>query len=937
MYALLLVLACDSGEAPPPAPPPATVEAPPAPKVDGASLFAQGRYAEAAEALQKDLAASPQDAALWERLELAALRSNAPGAVLDRLKGDAELQKQVIPYRVLVGSLALAAGRPAEAVAAVDGLRGSEPGAAAWLMAAGVLAGAPAPEIVTLEETALIAWARDPKARLDPAAAGLAGWRLALWRGEQRLARGDRAGALEEAGRAEVEGERAKQEAALLRVRALATAEEVWYALEALKGASGDPAGAARVLQAGGARVMGSWRRSELLALAGELKKAAEEAKNGDAVARIGLVQAQAHLRLGHPLEARDALAAALELEALKAESAWPQAMIAATLGDAAAVEAAAGRLSGARQAAAQDLARAMRGEAVALPSAGLSGAEAAYQALIGAGWLADPRPARAAALQRAREAGEADLVIWAELVQDRRRLAISDTPAAQSEAAARGFLAGGSGGAVASDHPEAEGWKALLGSGAAGAASGTGGGVMAWPRARAALAAGDLATAAREYGTVGIAVPWWRTGPWEPLLALEGPTPEEFTEVEAGLLKGASDPLPMAVLQHGWAHRVDGSRQGWRVGAAPIPPGTIALKRESVWDAQAAHRAAVVAWVAGKGPAPKETLAALGVAEEQAGLTNFQPPSLTSVRSALTKGALLSIRSVPGKGGEGSLEVLLLTESKGKVFSLPGRTAAEIGQLLQELPQQKGAALGNRIRAQMLDPHMDVLLGIARYFVVGTGVAGALPLAALPEQQDAQRYLMEIRSVAHYQTFEQLIPAAETPKNYAFDMFAFASTPGEADAIRRVFPSGKIYLPEQATLALWREQAPQARYVHLGRLPSTPSGVKLPDGLLSYAEIAATPYAASGAFLWAEGADAATTRGMLLRRAGIPEVMVQGWGTSPSYHEHFVGYWWELQVGQGMAARAMSEARPRAMKEEEPVVRTQPEVWGGYYVMGRF
>ena len=44
-----------------------------------------------------------------------------------------------------------------------------------------------------------------------------------------------------------------------------------------------------------------------------------------------------------------------------------------------------------------------------------------------------------------------------------------------------------------------------------------------------------------------------------------------------------------------------------------------------------------------------------------------------------------------------------------------------------------------------------------------------------------------------------------------------------------------------------------------------------------------------------------------------------------------------ELQLGQGLAGRAMSEARPRALKEEEDSIRIHPEVWGGYYAMGRF
>ena len=946
MYALLLILACDSSELPPPPTSLPVVEAPAAPKLDGSVLFRQGRYKEAVEVLQKELAAGGQDAAtqaaLWERLELAALRSGKAGDVLDRLTADTALQ-QAAPFGLVKGSLALAAGRPADAIAVATGLRGSSPGDAAWLIVTAVAAGGAAPEVLSAEEAALIGWLQNPKATLEPSGAGMEGWRLALWRGHQRLMRGDRAGALEEAGKAEMAGGRAKQEAALLRVQALSSSEEVWYALEGLKAVSGEDAvGAAHVLNLGVDRVMGNWKGAEVLALAGDLRKAAEADKNPDAAARFGVVQAKVLLRTGHPLQAKDALAAALEMDGLKASASWTQALISGVLGDVAGVDAAAANLTEPRKTAALDLARVMRGERLSLPSAGLlapgmSGGEAAFQALIGAGWMADPRPARQAALQIATQNNETDLKIWAELALDRRRFSLTDTPAAQAEGAARTFLSGGNPGAFPTDaHPDAAAWQALV----KREAVTTGAGVAAWSRARAALAEGDLVTTVREYGTVSIAVPWWRTGPWEPLLGLEGPTPEEMSVVESGLLKGASDPLPMAVLLHGWSHRVNSARQTWSVGASPLPPGTLALKREAVWDAQAAHRAATVAWIAGKGAAPVDTRTALAVAEEQAGLTNFQTPSVASLRSGLTKGAMISMRSLSGgrsDGKDGGMEVLLLTESKSVIFNVSGQTVADMAQLISQLPTAPGSALGNRVREQIIDPHMDVLLGIGRYFVVGTGVMGALPLSAMPEQQDAQRYLMEIRSVGHYNTFEQLIPGNDPPKNYSFDMLAFCSSPAEADAIRRVFPNGSIYLPEQATLALWREKAPQAHFIHIGRLPEVGTGLKLTDGILSFGELASTPYAASAAYLWSNGAVAALTRGMLLKRAGINEVLVQGWGKALSYDEHFLGYWWELQLGQGLAGRAMSEARPRALKEEDDNVRIRPEIWGGYYAMGRF
>jgi hypothetical protein len=481
-----------------------------------------------------------------------------------------------------------------------------------------------------------------------------------------------------------------------------------------------------------------------------------------------------------------------------------------------------------------------------------------------------------------------------------------------------------------ANDHPEATAWKQLL---SKEAATGTTGGVSAWPRARAALASGDLPGAVREYGTLAISVPAWRCGPWEPLLALEGPLPEEM-DVERGLLSGASDPLPMATLMHGWQHRVSLYRELWREGVSPVPNTTNDTVRRTVWDAMAAHRAAQIAWIAGKGPAPATTATALATAENKAGLVNFQPPSITSLRNNLSRAALLSLRQLPT-----GVEVLVLTEEGGRVVNLPTRFVEEVEKLLQGLPTGQAASVGNRIRSTLLDPLMpDLLLGLGRYLIVGNGVLGALPVADLPEQEDAQRYLMEIRSVANYATFDQVIPSNDLTGDASSEMLAIVGSPQEADMVRRAFMKAKVYTASEATLANWRENASKATYLHLGQLPTTPDGgIRLSDGVLSLAEIGATDLNASVAFVEATGGQAALSRAQVLRKAGVPDVMAMGWTGDRAVHLTTMGYWWELVSGKSSAGRALSEARPRALKESDPSARQQPQIWGGYFLVGRF
>ncbi len=925
MLLLLAVLACNgSNNTPPPAP----VEAPAPPTPTPDVLFTRGLYEKVLEEAQKSIIGKPEDAAAWELLELSALRAGKASEQVDKLAVDQALGGQTVRHHLLRGSLALAAKRPNDALSSAAALLPVSEGDGAWLVAAAVGQGASAPAGLSPAVTTLLALQADAKLAWDPSVDSLSGWHVALLRGTLKLQRGDKAGALAEATAAEAGGATAREAVLALRLAA-STPEDGWNAtVAAVKSAmASDPAGAAILLDKGLDNAVNTWQEKAAIDLAAEVRKAATEAKNSYGDAMGALAASRVHLYAGEPLTALDDANVAVAQPALKEAASWQLVFVHAALGESLEVEKLAAALPEARRPAALDLVKAMRGNAVSLPSAGLSGNEAALQALLGAGWQTDPRPARTAALT----APAPQLRIWAELSLNRQKLSLQDSPAAKAEAGVRSFLSGNNVSSIeANDHPEATAWKQLLGK---EAATGTSGGVSAWPRARAALAAGDLPTAVREYGTLAIAVPAWRSGPWEPLLALEGPLPEEL-EVENSLLSGASDPLPMATLMHGWQHRVSLYRSLWLDGVSPVPNVTNDTVRRTVWDAVAAHRAAQVAWIAGKGPAPTTTAAALATAENKAGLVNFQPPGLTSLRNNLSRAALLSLRQLPT-----GVEVLVLTEEGGRVVNLPNRFAEDVEKLLQGLPTGQAAATGNRIRSTLLDPLMpDLLLGLGRYLIVGNGVVGALPVADLPEQEDAQRYLMEIRSVGNYATFDQVIPSNDVRGEAIGDMLAIVGSPQEADILRRAFMKAKVYTAAEATLANWREHAPKAAYIHLGQLPTTPDGgIRLSDGVLSLAEIGATNLEARVAFVEADGGRAALDRAQVLRKAGVPDVMAMGWTSDRKLHNVTLGYWWELVSGRSSAGRALSEARPRALKEADASARQQPQIWGGYFLVGRF
>jgi hypothetical protein len=366
----------------------------------------------------------------------------------------------------------------------------------------------------------------------------------------------------------------------------------------------------------------------------------------------------------------------------------------------------------------------------------------------------------------------------------------------------------------------------------------------------------------------------------------------------------------------------------------SPVPTTALVDKRRAVWDAVAAHRAASIAWIAGKGPAPTDSAKTLAAAEGDAGFVTFQPPTLSAIRAVLPKSALLSFRPV-----NNGVEVLALTEAGSKVLTLPGHFQDEVSGLINALPSGDAKDVGDKVRSELLDPLLsELLLGLGRYLVVGEGPVDALPVAALPEQQDGQRYLMEIRSVGHYTTLDQLIPSNDIPGEFSSDILAFCTTQAEVDEFHRLFPNGVVLRDKDATVAAWREKASKAHFIHIGAFPaSADGGYKLADGVLSLAEIGATPLSATAAFVWGDGGPSAVLRSAVLRKAGVAEVLGQGWGNSDKFNGHFLEYWWELESGKTPAGRSLSDARPRALQEEDAEVRRQPQVWGGYFVMGRF
>ena len=898
------------------------------------AAMAEGDAPGALKEVEAWLAQHPDDDAAWDLAELAALRANDAGGLVDRLSADQALGGRAERHHVLRGALALVARRPADALVAAKALTSVAPGDAAALVAGAAKLGAPPPAGLDAATLALLAAQSDVGSAIDPLVDALPGWRVALVRAELRVARGDAAAARAELGRVP---------AGLPRLQALPLALQIadddaarWAAAET--GArdaltAGDPEGAAQALDLGLPAALATWKAEGAYALANELRKAAETAKNAEGAAAVAAVEARAALHAGMPLTARSAAAIAVQSTRSKARGGWEASLAEAALGNAAAIELLLPNLAEPEATAARELAAALRG-VNRLPGAGLDPERAALVAMLAAGWLDDPTPAYAAGAR----ASAADVRTWALAWADEAALPAPGSektpptdpgPSWTGEHHARLFLTGKGSEPVPGDHPDAASWNAIIRNepGQAGP------GVSTWPRARQALASNDTASAAREYGALSLAVPHWRTGPWRPVLVLDGPPPHRMS-ADAELIRNSADPFTPAVTFHGWSARRNAVEALWHAGASPFAAAVTPEQRAATWDAAARYRVRSLQWLAGAGPFPVAERDALASAEKAAGLNAFQSPNVTALRSGLDNAAIISFRTLPE-----AVEVLYVTPSGGKIRTLKTPTGEAMASWTRSLYGGEAAVnAGDKIREAVLDNAQDVLTGTGRLILVGAPPYGTLSINALPEQRDGLRFLADIRSVAYYPDLDAIAaPLVKAPEEYQQTLVALCANPLEADLMRRIYPQAMVLEGPQATVAAWKANAAVARFVHIGDFPAGASGGwQLADGELSVGDLAATPLTARGGYIGGgPDANSAYARMVAAQRAGLLEFLVGGPSTDPTFHERMQNGFWEGLNRRYSASRSFYDARATALKSGGETAN-KPSNWARYLVYGR-
>ncbi len=804
LFTLLTVVACDSDDTTPdpglqdqdipdivePVPDVPEVD----PKDEALDQLGRGDFEAALPALEAILAENAEDATLWYALELCALGSGKPAELLDRLSVTEAIGGQALQHHTLRATLALAAGRSADALDAAHALRTADPAIASTMLAHAAQQGASI-EPDTLDASlpgdalVLLALEKNDRKRLTllEAATQLEGWRPAQLRAEILL---------------DMDGQ---QEAALAELDKVAASDDpraVQAAARKRLSLTEDPALAAPIALAASTSALAAHDTlvaTELLALGVDLllqQGLADQAFDATSAALAALPEGPSLVRRRGTAAHVDAqiatgqaaAAVALAGESLDAEGLGDEGQAVAQglaraswrICNAEGLELAAKHVSSAQVALVQGLKDHCDGDLFSarekLSSPIPSGAIGVDIALAKAwAWFGEPEavPAAGQAVATAQELGWTTNTIEAGLALERHARvtgqldvaanavqALQDgaSPALQSELWARTLSQGAQTPPPAASDGEptlVASWRTLATTPAATDDAAPTKGIAAWAEGRSALRAGTVTAGVDAFKRAFAELPSRRQGRWGPLMALDGADgPSVDVDVALALAlvgRGGEDAL---LALHEFSHFRDFQRLTVNVGY----DWTHGLDAEAAGAYTAAHareQARSLLWLAGTADFPTDAREATVAAIPEIGCLKGMaaPMDVNDVRKHFEETALFSIRL-----GHDTGELLLVTPSTTKVkrFDNPDALRGYVQSYLDSLNTGRafgGGATdprpGDRFRHEVVDSVVGDLVGIARYLVVADPDLLRLPWAVLPEQVEGRRYLADIRTVS--------------------------------------------------------------------------------------------------------------------------------------------------------------------------------------------
>lgn len=782
------------------------------------ALAAAEKHEEAIPEIEKLLAENPTEDGLFTLLRLEALAGGKAGEVLDRLDANAAIGDRVREHFRLRAELALAAGRPSDAMAAARRIAQANPeeGAAYIVRAVRAGAAAPAPDPANPSDAFITAALMDAK-KAAPALAAmqLSSWQARALRAEVLQESGDHAAAIAEldavlsSGDADAQISLAPRFAELspdqaLAGRHLAAAAKAADALSAGADATRLTSLAVDHLLRGGQVDAAVELATGVLAS----RQAVQDTRGG---AEVSLRLAQAHISQGAVAKALEestsssTTAKEASLSTLAAEAAWTQGVTAAMLGEVAAVADAAGRAEGPRAAVLQ----AVRGALVADAKADLTplttfeadegiglrlhmvlarlGVSNAKDHLARAARLADALGDTSARIEARlemerllRENGDSSDAVMKEILAIADGLGSAAAPLRAEIAARRSLVGQVTQGGLSADLGDAiKQWGPIVAHDdilklrEAGLITDDPNALPDNPLARIAVGRAYLRAKQPENAYAALhaglsALPSYNQGPWAPASVLYGGA-GVGVEQDLIALHGMDSPAAalVALTLQEWLRGTGSMRDAFLIGDDPslsLPPAD----RLAYNDAHLKLRADTLAWLSGKGPAPDASAAALDEltkkAMENLGFARSLPAPLADYKAlpAELQGTAIMSYRLGGSLGE----AVILTGDKGRVVALKDTkkiraSAQELSRALRAGAASGGSPVspkpGDAVRRQLVDIFAKELVGVGRYLVIPDGPLREFSFSVLPEQQEGLRFLADIRSISMASSIAEL------------------------------------------------------------------------------------------------------------------------------------------------------------------------------------
>jgi|AMFO01.1.fsa_nt_gi hypothetical protein len=572
---------------------------------------------------------------------------------------------------------------------------------------------------------------------------------------------------------------------------------------------------------------------------------------------------------------------------------------------------------------------------------------------------------------------------------------AVTASPALLAELGARAALAQDPGAVVPAQGSGT--WAALLAQTAPPAgADDLSRGVAAWASARALAVQGKGAEAAKAYLDALGQLPTHRFGRLSLGTVLDGsqglPIRPEL-DMEKKLDVEAAPVVVMAA--HELLHRAsDVARQV--AAGRDLVSGLSPAAASAALGASARGRAEVARWLLGGDPAKlADVVQAETDLAEQPTFARLLPTSGEAAMAVARNDAGAALISIVQLGDRFSMAVLsgrgFAVGDVGPVDKVTGVFARHAAALRQHAD---AAATGIAVRHMVLDPFAQDLAGVARFIVIAPAALQSFGLAVVPEQDEALRWLDDIRDVSQASTITSLVrpehlirlyrpdllvlgpPAApdaaaaaqtaappKKPKEQPAgaersDFLQAEDEPLPAEIGRGTYPglsklpadiavavhsfsrgSRQLAVGTDAILSTWESGVPTARVIQISDVePAVAGGFQLADGVLSLDAIRATPMQADLVLITAVAEpEIQLQRAQAFLDAGARSVVISAWESAMPNLKRYLSTFYDARNQENPTIRAVEQARLAV--RNDPLrhdTNRQPGVWGSWFLVGR-